>query len=230
RRIGQRFLAALVRERDFVVIEAQLVQDRPVQVGYADAIHHRGVGEIVGRAVDVAGFEAPAGQPEREGVAIVVAALAVLRYRQPAELAGPQDERAVEEAATPQILDEAGDRQIGDAANLFVFALGVAVRVPRLADGREHLDEADARLHQPPGQQAAHAVRLGHGIVQAVKLSRRRRLAGDIEHLAGVELHARGQLVVLDTRFQFGFVWIAFLMFAVERGQKIHAVSLYAVG
>ena len=51
------------------------------------------VAELVGRAVDVARLEAAAGQPQAEGVAVVVAAVAVLRDRQPAELAGPDDDR-----------------------------------------------------------------------------------------------------------------------------------------
>ena len=58
------------------------MQDRGVQVGDADAAFDRLVADVVGGAVDVAGLEAAAGQQQAEGVAVVVAAAAVLRDRQ----------------------------------------------------------------------------------------------------------------------------------------------------
>src|SRR5262249_36088809 len=97
RRIRQRLLAPFVPIRDPIVVQSQLVQQCRVQVRHAHPIDDRGVAEVVRRAVDVAPLEAAASQPEAEGVAVVIAALAVLRYRQAAELAGPKDRRGVKQ-------------------------------------------------------------------------------------------------------------------------------------
>ena len=67
-------------------------------------------------------------------------------------------------------------------------------------------------------------------MVQPIKFAGCRRFLGDVEHVARVELHARGQFVILDARFQFRLVRIALLMFAIQRGEEIHAVALHALG
>ena len=60
-----------------------------MQVGHADRVDGGLVAELVGGAVDVARLEAAAGEEQSECVAVVVAAVGVLRDRQAAELAGP---------------------------------------------------------------------------------------------------------------------------------------------
>ena len=76
--IRQAVVAALVREGQLRVVEAEGVQQRRVQVGDADDVLDGRVAEVVGRAVDVALLEAAAGEPQREGVAVVVAAVGAL--------------------------------------------------------------------------------------------------------------------------------------------------------
>ena len=106
---------------------------------------------------------------------IVIAAVAALRHRQPAELRAPDHQRGIEQAALLQVLQQPGDRLIGHAAHLLVVADQVLVRVPlhrdRAAAGVK-LHEADAALHQPPRQQTARAELARVLLVQAVQLPR----------------------------------------------------------
>ena len=72
--------------------------------------------EFVGGAVDVAAFDAAAGQPHGEAVVIVVAAVDLAGIRaglrqfdggRAAEFAAPDDERVLEHAALLEILEQA---------------------------------------------------------------------------------------------------------------------------
>ena len=94
------------------------------------------VAEFVGRAVDLAGLEAAAGQEQREGVAVVVAAGATLRDRQAAEFAAPEDDRALQEAALLQVADQRGGRLIHLRAHLGQALLDIAVVVPAACGDR----------------------------------------------------------------------------------------------
>ena len=88
---------------------------------------------------------------------MVVAAdrFARLAHRRAAELAAPDHQRVVEQAAPLQILDEGGAGLIDLAADFLDGAVrgssGAAVMVPV---GVDELHEAHAALDQPAGQQA----------------------------------------------------------------------------
>ena len=56
-------------------VEAELVQDRGVDVGDVVAVLDGVEAELVGRAVDDAALDAAAGQPDGEAVGVVVAAV-----------------------------------------------------------------------------------------------------------------------------------------------------------
>ena len=106
---------------------------------------------------------------------VAAGALGVLGGRLPAELAAPDDQRLVEQAALLQVLEQAGDRLVGVAGVLGVVLDDVAVGVPVVvvvgAAGVE-LDEAHAALDQPAGQQALAAEVVGLLLVDAVELLR----------------------------------------------------------
>ena len=75
--------------------------------------------KLVGLAERDARLDAAAGQPHREGVGVVVAAVvAALDHRRAAELAAPDDQRVVEQAALLQVLDQRGAGLVGVAAVL----------------------------------------------------------------------------------------------------------------
>ena len=101
--------------------------------------------------------------------------LAALRRRRAAELAGPDDQRLVEQAAGLEILQQRGDRLV-DLARLAQRAgVRVVVVVPVLAVAAagDDLHETHAALDQPAGDQAARAEVARDVVVEAVELSRR---------------------------------------------------------
>ena len=168
-----------------VGVEAHLLQHGGVQVLDVEAVVDGGrAAEFVGLADADAPLDAAAGHPHGEAVGVVVAAraLGVFGGRLAAELAAPDHQRLVEQAAALQILEQAGDRLVGAAGVVGVVLVQVAVGVPVVvvvgAAGIE-LDEAHAALDQPPGQQAAAAEVCGLRLVDAVELlaSRRSRCA-----------------------------------------------------
>src|SRR6185503_9997823 len=99
--------------------------------------------------------DAAAGHPDREAAAVMVPAEARLREvalheHRPAELAAPDDQRVVEQAALLQVLDEGGRRLIGVTALDGELRGQIVVLIPASVD---ELDEADAALREAPGQQ-----------------------------------------------------------------------------
>ena len=86
-----------------------------MQVLDVEAVLDGGAAQLVGLADADAALDAAAGHPHGEAVGVVVAAgaLGVLGGRLPAELAAPDDQRLVEQAAALQVLEQAGDRLVG---------------------------------------------------------------------------------------------------------------------
>ena len=83
----------------------------------------------------------------------------------PAELAGPDDQRLVEQAAALEVGEQAGDRLVDGAGVGLVVLPQIAVGVPGVGvagvDGDGQLDEPHAALDQPAGEQAVLGVRRG---------------------------------------------------------------------
>src|SRR5438552_1209876 len=61
--VGQAIVATFVREREPRVVEAQGVEQRRVKIANADDVVHGPIAEVVRLAMDMAAFEAAAGQP-----------------------------------------------------------------------------------------------------------------------------------------------------------------------
>ena len=83
----------------------------------------------------------------------MVAALLPLRGRRPAELAAPDDQRLVQQAALLQVRQQGRDRLVG-LPGVVAVVQDVAVVVPRLAVAVIDLRHAHAALRQPAGHQA----------------------------------------------------------------------------
>src|SRR6185369_4854493 len=90
-------VAATVSERETLVVKAKLMKDGGVEIGYGDHILHGAIAVFVSSTVDRAAADAAAGQPNREALRVVIAAIAALRERRPAKLARPHDERRIEQ-------------------------------------------------------------------------------------------------------------------------------------
>ena len=123
--VGQAEVAAGVAVGELFVVEAQQVQDRGVQVVDVDLVFDGGEAEFVGGAVDVAALDAAAGQPHGEAVVVVVAAVEArqLGDRRAAELAAPDHQRAVEQAALLEVGEEGGDGLVPLAGQLAMVGL-----------------------------------------------------------------------------------------------------------
>ena len=103
------------------MVDAELVQQRGVEVVDVDGILDDVVAEVVRLADDVAALDAGAGHPEAEAARVMVAAVVVLGERAlridgAAELAAPDDERVVEQAALFQIGEQRGGGLVGVVA------------------------------------------------------------------------------------------------------------------
>src|SRR5579871_2348533 len=107
--IGQTEISALEPVRQSGVIEAEQVKDGRVQVVDVDLVRRRIETELIAGADGGASFGAAAGQPHGKAIRMVVPAIAAaLNHRRPAELAAPDDERIVEQAALLQVGHKSG--------------------------------------------------------------------------------------------------------------------------
>ena len=99
--VGQPKIAASVAVGEPLVVEAQQVQHRRVQIMHARRILHGLEAELVGGAVGYAAPDAAAGHPYAEAVVVVIAAklrgaVAVQFHRgRAAEFTAPDDERII---------------------------------------------------------------------------------------------------------------------------------------
>ena len=161
--VGQPEVSSLESVGQFLVVEAEQVQQRGVQVVDVDRIFHRPKAELVGLAIDLPRFEAAAGKPHREGIDVVIAAgvLPHFPHRRAAELATPDHDRVVEQSALFQVTDRArrwGWSIVKAFCGQVCFQCfgWSAVVIPV---GVVELHEPHAAFDQPPGQQAVAGVR-----------------------------------------------------------------------
>src|SRR5262249_16466207 len=103
--VGQPEIAALEAVRQLLVVETEQVQDRRLQGVDVDGVFGGVEAQFVGGAVGLAGLHAGAGHEHGVAVWVVVAAEvgagggAALAERRAAELAAPDHQRRVEQAA-----------------------------------------------------------------------------------------------------------------------------------
>jgi len=76
---GELLIEALESERELLVVDAEAVEHRGVQVADVDGVYGDVVAEIVGLAVADARLDAAAGEPGGEALGVVVAAVVLLR-------------------------------------------------------------------------------------------------------------------------------------------------------
>src|SRR5262249_27051733 len=131
--VGQAEVAAGVPERQPLVVQTHEMKNGRVQVVDVDAVLDGTEAELVRRPVGHAALDAAAGHPHREAPVVVVAAVAALAGRGAAELAAPDDERVVEQAALLQVGEQCGHGPVDVAAEVARRLVVVAVRVPGLA-------------------------------------------------------------------------------------------------
>src|SRR5262249_15236345 len=113
--------------------------------------------EVVRLAIDDARLDAAAGHPDGEAARVMIAAVVVARQLalavdRPAELAAPDHQRIVEQAALFQV----GDEPVADLIDVAALGGQVASNVEMLVPAPvEDLHEAHVALDQAAGQEAA---------------------------------------------------------------------------
>ena len=235
--VGEAEAAALVLEDELRVIDAQQVQDRRLQIVDVDGAGGEGVfggierlavvvgdvvAVVVGAAVGDAGLDAAAGHPDGEAAGVVVAAVVgrregALRVAGAAELAAPDHERVVEQAALLEILHQRGGGLVGLAALVANAGGETAVVVPALV---VELDEADAAFGQAARQQAVGGECAGGAAVGAVEVERGVGLLGEIGRVGDARLHAERHFVLGDPRLDLGIEFL-FELPAVEGAELV---------
>src|SRR5579871_708763 len=110
--VGEAHIAARVEVGQEGVVHAHQVQDAGMQVMNVNLVLDGGVAEVVGRADHLSALYAAARHPGAEAARIVVAALAALVGRGPAELSAPDDQRLVEQAAALEVGQQPVDRPV----------------------------------------------------------------------------------------------------------------------
>ncbi len=129
--------------------------------------------------------------------AVIVGGELALAVDGAAELAAPDDQRVVEQAALLEVGDQGRRRLVGVAALRCDLLGQVAVLVPA---AMKELHEPHAPLAQPPGQQAVGGEGAGRARLGAVQLENVRRLVRHVGQLGHRGLHAVGHLVLRDAR------------------------------
>ena len=122
-----------------------------------------------------------------------------------------------------EVGQQAGDRPVDGPGVPGVVGLEVAVLVPVAV---AQLDEPDARLDEPPGQQALAAEVGGLVVVDPVEGLGRVRLPGQVHHLGQRPLHPEGQLVRLDDPLDAGVDPLALEQLAVHRLDEVELEPL----
>ena len=117
--VGQAEVAARVAVGQPLVVEAEEVQERGVQVVVVDLVFYRGEAELVGLAVGDAAFDAAAGEPDRVAFGVVVAAVGALGVGRAAELA-PQNTSV--SSSRPRDLRSVSRPLIGRSTALAIFS------------------------------------------------------------------------------------------------------------
>ena len=204
--VGQAVVAALELECELFVVDAELVQDRRVQVVDVDRIADDVVAVVVGLTVRDARLDAAAGHPDCEAARVMIAAVVrggqvALAVDGAAELAAPDDERVVEQPAPLQVENQSRTRLV-DVARLIRHLRGkVRVLIPAHV---EELDEPHAALGQPSREEAVRRERARLFRVGSVQIEDVRWLARHVGQLGDRGLHPKSQLVLSDPRGDLG--------------------------
>ena len=151
--------------------------------------------ELVRLAVDVAGLEASAREPHGETPVVVVATVgfAALRHRRATELAAPDDEGVVEEAALFEIAHQGGARFLGVVTVLLESLGQLVVLIPA---AMKELDDTDAALEK--SARVAGVAWLAM-ILDPVHFEHGLGFVGKVHEFGRAGLHAKRRFVALDT-------------------------------
>src|SRR6185437_4589337 len=223
---GRAFVAAIVEQGQPVMIDTQTMKNGRVQIVDVNAVLDRIQTDVVGGAVRDAAFDAAAGQPNGKAKRIMIASGTALAHRCAAELATPDNERAVEQTTPFEIFQEAGNRLIAFTTIACVIGFDIAVGVPFAAGTAIKLHETYPALDETTSKQAITAQAFRRLYVQTIEPVRLFRLTRQIDGLGRGGLHAISQFIGGDARFQVVIFAALGEMTAI---QVLHEIELAAL-
>jgi hypothetical protein len=173
--------------------------------------------------MNIAAASTATGQPHAKPVMVVVTAVDFSRIStggwkfngwRAAEFAAPDDQSILEHAALFEIGEQGADRLVGFPGQLAMKLREVVVVVPGLSFSMPNLYKSHPTLQQTPGNQQLTG--LGPG---AVKLLDVLGFTADIKSVAGIHLHAVGQLEGLKAGLELRVLRAAAGVVLVQRAQ-----------
>ena len=118
-----------ILERQPLMVQAQQVQDRGMQIVHVDFVGDGFESQFVGGPVCDAAFEAASGQPGGKTLGVMITAIGALGKRCASELTAPPNQSVVEQATLFQVSQQPGDRLVYFQGQFLVLG-HVAVLVP----------------------------------------------------------------------------------------------------
>ncbi len=120
--VSQAEAAAVEGKGQLFVIKPHEMEDGGVEVVHVDGPLHHLAPEFVGFTEGESWFHAGAGEPDGEGIGIVVATSAIFfGVRGASEFAAPPDQRVLEKPALFQVHEQAGDGFVDGGGMVGVF-------------------------------------------------------------------------------------------------------------
>lgn len=196
----------LVFEVEALVVDAEQMHDRGIQVMHVDAVADDVVAVVVGFAVDVALFDTGSGEEEAVAAWVMIATVVglgerALRVDGAAEFAAPDDEGVIEQAALLEVFDQSGGGLVGVTALAFDGVGQAAVMVPAHV---KELDAAHIALGESAGEQAVRSVGAGLRHIRPIHVQDVLRLVFGVHEVGHAHLHAESHLVLRDAGGRFG--------------------------
>jgi hypothetical protein len=102
--IGQPHITATVSKRRFGVIYTEQMKHRCMKIVDFAFVADSVIPPLVGFSIHSPSTDSPSGHPDGEPKGIVIPPVSALRKRSTTKLAGPNDERGVEQTAVLEIL------------------------------------------------------------------------------------------------------------------------------
>lgn len=110
--VGEAVVAAAVAERQILMIDAELVKDRCVEIMYVHAVFNYGITEFISLPISRSCLETTAGHEDRVPVHVVIAADSgrdLRGVRSASHFAGPDNDGFVQQTTAFEVDDQRGN-------------------------------------------------------------------------------------------------------------------------
>ena len=209
--VGQSKIASPMPVSEVFVIKPKQVEDGCPKIIDVALVLRYVVPKFVGGPVDGPALDSSSGQPNGIAIWIVVSAIASLRKRSTSELASPNNDGFIEQAAALEVTKQPCDGLVYLKSHGLVTFFQLPVLIPGIGGiaGSDsfieatEFDEAYAPFHQPAGEEALAGIScsLPVGGIETVKFLGILGFAAEVAQFGDCALHAVGGFVVPDGCF-----------------------------